>query len=396
VRIRVEFIKFTSNLKTQLQQTYLFVSYKNQFAGWTAVVFLSLQPKLKIVKIKSEVKIGLFSIVVILISIWGYHFLKGNNILSKNDIFYAKYESVEQLPSNAEILLRGKRVGTVTDIFFSDDMRHITIELTVERNLNIPKSARVHIVSTGIASQKAVEINFERACEGDQCARTGDYLIGSRKGLLESMVDKQELQEYLVILREGLGGIIDTLGERFSQQEGTNEFLESFKKLGHTISHLESITAGIDRQLRQSGDGITQIISNTASITERLEKQMENLENSLSNLNLFIEEISGQDLGQKIAGTLDQANDGLQNFTSAMKGLDNTLAKLSEGDGSLAKLLNDPEFAENLELSLRNLNLLLQDIRLNPDRYTHFKVTLFGKGKRNEYELPDSDPGLDR
>ncbi len=353
-----------------------------------------MQPKLNNVKIRPEVKIGLFSIVVILISIWGYYFLKGNNILSSNDIFYAQYETAEQLPSNAEVLLRGKRVGTVTDIFFSDDMTSIVIQLTVERNLNIPRTARVHIVSTGIASQKAVEINFDRACQGDNCARSGDYLVGARKGLIESMVDRQELEDYLLIIREGLGGIIDTLGDRFSRQEETNEFLQSFRKLGYTISHLESITAGIDRQLHQSGDGITQIINNTATITERLEKQMENLENSLSNLNLFIEEISQQELGQKIAGTINQANHGLENFTTAMEGLDITLTKLSEGDGSLARLLNDPEIAENLEVGLKNLNFLLQDIRLNPERYTHFKVTLFGRGNRTDYEVPKSDPAF--
>ena len=60
---------------------------------------------------------------------------------------------------------------------------------------------------------------------------------------------------------------------------------------------------------------------------------------------------------------------------------------MNEGDGMLPKLLSDKAFSDNIELSTANLNLLLQDLRLNPRRY--FKV--FGK-KVPAYELPENDP----
>ena len=63
------------------------------------------------------------------------------------------------------------------------------------------------------------------------------------------------------------------------------------------------------------------------------------------------------------------------------------LENMNSGDGMLPKLLNDKQFADNIELSTKNLNLLLQDIRLNPRRY--FKV--FGK-KVPAYTLPANDP----
>ena len=75
-----------------------------------------------------------------------------------------------------------------------------------------------------------------------------------------------------------------------------------------------------------------------------------------------------------------------------MEGFNSLITALNEGEGSLGKLLKDPEMAESLERSLTNLNLLLQDIRLNPGRYTHFKVTLFGRGNRTEYVYPLDDP----
>ena len=53
----------------------------------------------------------------------------------------------------------------------------------------------------------------------------------------------------------------------------------------------------------------------------------------------------------------------------------------------LPKLLNDKSFSDNIELSTSNLNLLLQDLRLNPRRY----LKVFGK-KVPDYELPENDP----
>jgi len=60
---------------------------------------------------------------------------------------------------------------------------------------------------------------------------------------------------------------------------------------------------------------------------------------------------------------------------------------MENGDGTLGKLLNDETLYTNLNETTREMDLLLQDIRLNPRRY--FRV--FGK-KSRDYELPEDDP----
>lgn len=295
---------------------------------------------------------------------------------------------------SAEVLLRGKRVGTVSDIFFDARAENIMIELTVDRAVSIPRNAEVHIISTGIAGQKAVEIVFDQGCTGDDCARSGDYLIGVRKGLIESIVSKDELNVYLAILRDGLGDIIDTLGIRFSEQEEANEFLENFKRIGNTIKNLESITTNVDGILKQSNRDITGIASNVHSATALLDERIEQIGATLDNLENLTNSLVEENLAARIGGTFDRADEGLEGLTASLSSFNQTLQLLNDGDGTLARLLNDPEIAENLGSSLQNLNFLLQDIRLNPHRYTHVKVTLFGRGKRDNYELPEDDPAF--
>ena len=79
----------------------------------------------------------------------------------------------------------------------------------------------------------------------------------------------------------------------------------------------------------------------------------------------------------------------LASASTSMKDLSRLLNKIEKGDGTLSKLMNDKKLYTNIEMTTRNLNLLLQDLRLNPKRYAHFSV--FGK-KQKEFTLPDNDP----
>jgi len=66
------------------------------------------------------------------------------------------------------------------------------------------------------------------------------------------------------------------------------------------------------------------------------------------------------------------------------------MADIEKGDGTVGKLLKDDALYENLEGASRQLEELLQDLKLNPKRYVHF--SLFGKRPR-EYQKPN-DPDL--
>ena len=72
-----------------------------------------------------------------------------------------------------------------------------------------------------------------------------------------------------------------------------------------------------------------------------------------------------------------------------MANLNTLMARIERGDGTLGKLMKDEELYANLNNASRELDLLLQDFRLNPKRYVN--VSVFGK-KQKDYELPENDP----
>ena len=56
------------------------------------------------------------------------------------------------------------------------------------------------------------------------------------------------------------------------------------------------------------------------------------------------------------------------------------LSRLNAGEGSVGQFLANDTLYRNLENSSRQLNLLLEDVRLNPERYVH--ISVFGRKEK--------------
>ena len=65
---------------------------------------------------RREVKIGILTLVVFVIFVWGYQFLKGKNVFERNNTYYIRYENVDQLEVASPVLVNGFKVGSVIKI----------------------------------------------------------------------------------------------------------------------------------------------------------------------------------------------------------------------------------------------------------------------------------------
>ena len=71
-------------------------------------------------KLNKESKIGIVVIIIISLFIWGFNFLKGKNIFSSNNSYYAIYNNIGGLEEANTVSLSGFKVGTVESIKFLD------------------------------------------------------------------------------------------------------------------------------------------------------------------------------------------------------------------------------------------------------------------------------------
>jgi phospholipid/cholesterol/gamma-HCH transport system substrate-binding protein len=95
----------------------------------------------------------------------------------------------------------------------------------------------------------------------------------------------------------------------------------------------------------------------------------------------------------KISDSLSKAGLGrtVKDLNKALVKVDGIMDGLESGDGTIGKLLNDDELYNNLSETAIELELLLQDVRLNPTRYIN--VSVFGK-KNKPYKSPVNETNI--
>ena len=78
----------------------------------------------------------------------------------------------------------------------------------------------------------------------------------------------------------------------------------------------------------------------------------------------------------------------MANLKSTIVNFDQLLSRIEKGEGSVGKLMKDEAIYNNLEGATKQLEELLEDMKLNPKRYVHF--SLFGK-KAKQYDAAGNE-----
>ncbi|MCB0661886.1 MAG: MCE family protein [Saprospiraceae bacterium] len=318
-----------------------------------------------------ELKIGIFTVIAIIIAIFGYNFLKGKDVFAENNIYYIEYENVNQLQKGAPVLINGLQVGSVLSVYLSpENYKIIIVEIEVKRELSIPKNTFAVIETTGLMGGKAVNLVFDNYCT-ENCAESGDYLTGSTKGLLGSMLAADDVKSYTRALGEGVGELFDSLSVELDKDD--SEIGKSLTDIAITLENLKRTTAELDKMMSASRKSIVVTMENLAAITEGIKDKNEQIQHILENADTFTAQLKAMEL----PATMENANGAINKLTETMVTADKAiadlgivLAKIKNGEGTLGQVVNDKELYERLNSASKNLDLLLEDVRLNPKRYT--------------------------
>ncbi len=341
----------------------------------------------------NEAKIGILAVVAILISIFGYKFLKGQEVFSRTEEYKVEYANVDQLTKAAPVLINGFQVGAVKDIYIKpEDQRTIVVTISIKGGVKIPKNTIAAIKPSGLVGGKVIELYFSSPCQGGDCAVNGDYLKGVTNGLLDAIVGKEQLDSYLTQLKDGLTGIYDTLSEKASDPNAKRGLPKTINDLNVIMENLTATTQDLRVLIALSSQSIPSITKNLDDITRNLKANNDKITAILNNTAKFSENLSKTDISAtntSLQTSLTSLDQTLKSTDLAVKDLKKITDGINNGSGSLGLLVKDPQLYNNLNKTSRNLDLLLQDLRLNPKRYIN--VSVFGK-KQKEYTLPEADP----
>ncbi len=310
-------------------------------------------------KISNETKVGILAIISIAILVIGYSFLKGNDVFTKENVYYGKYDRVEGLSVSKPILVNGYQIGRVSNMTLLVN-GSVLVEFKVDKKYSVPYNTIARIASTDFMGSKAIVFDLGDA---SRFAISGDTLGAAiNQNLLEQVEPVQKKAEAVILIIDSiLSSINNTINPEF--QSNVNRSLAS---IAVTLSNLENTSGQLDGMVNLEKRKISTILSNVESISLNLANNNEKLTHIFANL----ERVSDKAAKINFEETMAKTNAAISDFHAIIDGINN-------GNGSLGKLLKDDGLYNNLEGASNNLDELILDMKKHPGRYIHFSV--FGK-----------------
>ena len=311
-------------------------------------------------KLSKEVKTGILTVSAILLFIYGYSFIKGSDIFDSSRIFYVSYQNVEGLDNSARVTINGLAVGKVKSINLVNKEGGLIVSFSVDREFNFSRNSIVRIYSSSLIGGKQLAIILDN--ETNNIAKSGDTLRGEiEKGMLEVMTGGlKPLEQKVLTTLSNLDSLVLNLTDVLDDETRLN-IKESIVSLNQTMNSFKEASGNLNSLIKTN--------------KEKLNNTFANLEIASENFAKLSDSLAQIETG-KMVKDLENI---LSRFNSILEGIEN-------GKGSIGKLLKDDKLYDNLEGASKQLELLLEDMKLHPKRYVHF--SLFGK-KSKEYVKPE-------
>jgi len=316
-------------------------------------------------KISNETKVGTLTAISITLLILGFNFLKGKNLFNKKATMYVTFIKVEGLNISDAVKINGLRVGSVEGMQEGDkNLDHVAVAFQLTRDINIP-------VDSYGKSEAYIVVTMGKSKE---FLKDGDTIKGlASPGLV------QDLKAYLVPTIDNANHTLLTIDSAV-KKIGSVFDQENKKNLGELLAHLNQTLELLNNELTPATGDLAKSIDNINSFTLNLKKNNDSVSAIINNTAKLTRELSSGQIGTTL-GALEKSINQLNTIVTEIK----------NGKGTVGKLATDDQLYKNLTSTTNSLNILLQDLRLNPKRYV--QVSVFGKKDKTGplmQALPDS------
>ncbi|MEI6487833.1 MAG: MlaD family protein [Bacteroidota bacterium] len=312
-------------------------------------------------KIKKEVKVGVVVSLAIACLLIGFNFLKGKNFFSTQREFYAVYNDIDGLVEANPLLINGFKVGMVGKIkILPNTGGRICVGLVVDNEVKIPFNSVAKVVSSDLLGSKAVSLLLGNSPAE---AKIGDTLFSSQEDNLKQAVNKTIAP--LQVKAQALLASLDSLMIVFKQvfNENTQKNLsKSFESIKDAIGSLETTSFRLDTLVKTEKVKIASILTKINKLATTLADNSDKLGNVISNFSNISDSIAKSNLISAI-----------NNADVALNQASVIMTKINKGEGTMGMLINNDSLYKKLDRTADDLDKLLKDVRINPNRYINIR-----------------------
>jgi phospholipid/cholesterol/gamma-HCH transport system substrate-binding protein len=293
----------------------------------------------------TEIRVGIAVLVAILVLVTGVTWLSEFRVAQKRVQYVVLFSDVGGLQEGDPVTISGVKTGRVDMIGLIRG--GVSVVLAIDRSAEIPIGSRINVRNTGIIGEKFIAIDV---IEGETVYAPGDTILGTYESGVPEVISQ-------------MGDALRAL-ERVSDQ--VNRILavaEEEGRLRRTMQNVEQASLEVSATVAENRVDLRETTVNLKEMSEQLRNIV-------------------QDKGPVVAGTVDQLAltssrvDTLVTNLGRLAGEVEVLTTRLQSDSTtLGKIMSDRELYDEFRFTVRELNLLIQDVKRNPRRY--FKFSLF-------------------
>ena len=297
-------------------------------------------------KYNKEFKIGLFVVVVLVISFFTINYLRGNDIFNREIELSARYATLEGLVPSAPVYIKGFKAGKVIETSYDAKAGDFIVTCSVLKDFNIPVDSKMMIYAADIMGGKGVRIDLGASAD---LAQDGDMILaGSELSMIDGIAGG------VVPVLEKVGVVLDSLNIALA---GVNRLLSdsNVNTIERTLLHLEKTmkdVGAVASVFEGKSDELECIIDNLSELSSEILVIAEKVDTTITDVATLVDSLSEE-----------QINDILSSF-------DELLENINNPEGSVGKLLTDKSLYNSVDDLLTDVDVWLKKYRKTLDKET--------------------------
>jgi len=258
--------------------------------------------------LNQETKVGIFTMAGLAMFAAGI-FVLGDFSVKQRYPLYVYFDDAEGLPDKGPVKVAGVEVGLVEKKVLDGQKAKVTIRL--EKDVRVHADAKAMISATGLIGTKYLELTL--GTETEPLLKPGSVIQGEEVVSFDDIMKK--------------------VGEFFKEDPVHGNPAENVKA---TLANLRRVSESLNAAMGQQEERMVEIVRNIQSLTAHIDNISKNVDNIVVD--------KKEDI--KVA---------LEKIRSVSERLDQILADVQAGKGTVGKLVADEEMGEELKQTVSSV-----------------------------------------
>ncbi len=311
-----------------------------------------------------EVRVGIFTLIAVLLLLYGWTWLKSVSIFHPPQIITVQFHDIAGLANNAPVNINGVRVGTVDQIDLKGKGQvFCTLRIKTEEVI-VPQGSTFTIQTLGMVGAKYVEISLPEEKPGEQPPPPIDphtIVIGQDPVRVELVINK-------------IATNLNQMITRVASEDTQSSLVDALKHSGETIKNINEAATKLNKNMDKvavatesfttTSSKIGTVADQAKRVTSSANRFFDQGTGALNNISVFATDL--RKTSSKFNRMLD--NPALSaDFRETASMVRETAATVQKTINDLNVTLQDKPLRQDLLTALERVNKSTEDIHKSID-----------------------------